>query len=115
MIYVCELAKEKPLRAMSGHTECVNCLKWDPSRSHFLFACYFVTFLSCPFFSFSPSFPLDLSLLLVQMTKPQKFGLLIETNIYIPFKDMTMILTLSGLCGWVWFFFVHFFLMTKQK
>jgi len=33
MIYVCELAKEKPIRTMSGHTGHVNCLKWDPSRS----------------------------------------------------------------------------------
>jgi transducin (beta)-like 1 len=32
MIYVCELAKDKPIRTMSGHTDHVNALKWDPSR-----------------------------------------------------------------------------------
>eukprot|EP01112_Ceratiomyxa_fruticulosa_P010166 TRINITY_DN2682_c0_g1_i1.p1 TRINITY_DN2682_c0_g1~~TRINITY_DN2682_c0_g1_i1.p1 ORF type:complete len:495 (+),score=85.03 TRINITY_DN2682_c0_g1_i1:259-1743(+) len=33
MIYVCEIGKNKPVRAFSGHEDEVNAIKWDPSGS----------------------------------------------------------------------------------
>ena len=31
MIYVCELGKERPIKAFKGHSDEVNAIKWDPS------------------------------------------------------------------------------------
>ena len=30
-IYVCEVGKKAPLKKFEGHTDEVNCIKWDPT------------------------------------------------------------------------------------